>query len=91
MNTEAYLNHPTFGMLFRICELGDQEELFTTLYAQRLFLLVSHQGSALTFEPITRTDARMKVEMRLRQLRQLGSSSSADYQALQTLYKRTFQ
>ncbi|OKH16089.1 transcriptional coactivator PipX [[Limnothrix rosea] IAM M-220] len=89
MNTESYFNHPTFGMLFLICELEDNEELFTTLYAQRLFFLVQHGKTNMTFEPITRMDARMKVEQRLRKVRRFGSPE--EIQSLQALYKRTFQ
>ena len=76
-------------MLFLICELENNEELFTTLYAQRLFFLVQHHKASMTFEPITRMDARMKVEQRLRQVRRQGSP--AELQSLQALYKRTFQ
>ncbi|AFY38407.1 hypothetical protein Lepto7376_2109 [[Leptolyngbya] sp. PCC 7376] len=89
MNTESYFNHPTFGMLFLICELEDNEELFTTLYAQRLFFVVQQNKKNMVFEPITRMDARMKVEQRLRKVRRLGPSPQLD--ALQALYKRTFQ
>lgn len=78
-------------MLFLICKLEDNEELFTTLYAQRLFFLVQNpsQSQAMMFEPITRMDARMKVEQRLRQMRRYGASE--ELQKLQALYKRTFQ
>lgn len=78
-------------MLFLICKLEDNEELFTTLYAQRLFFLVqnSSQSQNMMFEPITRMDARMKVEQRLRQVRRYGTP--AELQKLQALYKRTFQ
>jgi PII interaction protein X len=76
-------------MLFLICELEDHEELFTTLYAQRLFFVVQHRGAGMVFEPVTRMDARMRVEQRLRQMRRHGSSPELD--TLQALYKRTFQ
>ncbi|MGB2925109.1 MAG: PipX family protein [Limnothrix sp.] len=89
MNTESYFNHPTFGMLFLICKLEGEEELFTTLYAQRLFFSVQNSGGSMVFDPITRMDARMKVEQRLRQVRRYGTP--ADLQKLQALYKRTFQ
>lgn len=89
MNTESYFNHPTFGMLFQICKLEDNQELFTTLYAQRLFFIVQNSGTGMTFESITRMDARMRVENRLRQMRRNGIND--EFQKLQTLYKRTFQ
>lgn len=89
MNIESYFNHPTFGMLFRICKLEEQEELFTTLYAQRLFFVVQHRGPGMVFEPVTRMEARIKVEQRLRTMRRHGASQ--EIETLQALYKRTFQ
>lgn len=89
MTTEDYLNHPNFGLLFRICLIDGHRELFTTLYAQRLFFLVANGQEGLEFEPITRTDARILVENRLRSLRRLGQYQ--DYDKLQALYKQTFQ
>ncbi|BAW97265.1 hypothetical protein NIES970_22160 [[Synechococcus] sp. NIES-970] len=89
MNTESYFNHPTFGMLFRICELEDNQELFTTLYAQRLFFLVQQGATGLNFESITRMDARLRMENRMRQVRRVGTLT--ELQTLQALFKRTFQ
>lgn len=66
MNTENYLNHPTFGLLFRICLLEEHQELFTTLYAQRLFFLVKIEASGMKFEPVSRSEARLLMETRLR-------------------------
>ncbi|MGQ4649208.1 transcriptional coactivator PipX [Lyngbya aestuarii] len=89
MNGETYLNHPTFGLLFRVCMLEEGQELFTTLYAQRLFFLVTTNSHGLSFEPISRSDARHSVESRLRQLRRIGSSQ--DFEQLQLIHKQTFQ
>jgi PII interaction protein X len=88
MSTETYLNHPTFGLLYRVCMVEENQELFTTLYAQRLFFLVTTSSEGLTFEPISRSDARLLVENRLRQLRRIGSS--ADIEQLQLIHKQTF-
>ena len=88
MNNEIYLNHPTFGLLYRVCLLDEQMELFTTLYAQRLFFLVRLVGDKISFEPIGRSDARILVENRLRSLRRLDISP--DYTKLQEVFKRTF-
>ncbi len=85
---ENYLNHPTFGLLYRICLIQDNQELFTTLYAQRLFFLVTIGKDNIKFEPISRSDARLQIENRLRQLRRINLS---EYQKLQEIYKRTFQ
>lgn len=89
MSSEIYLNHPTFGLLYRICLLEDSQELFTTLYAQRIFFLVSNGSTGFTFEPITRSDARLLVENRLRLLRRTGQAQ--DYQQLQAIHQQTFQ
>jgi len=86
---ETYLNHPTFGLLFRVCMVEDNQELFTTLYAQRLFFLVTTGSSGLAFEPISRSDARHLVENRLRILRRMGASK--DFEQLQKIHKQTFQ
>lgn len=89
MNKETYLNHPTFGLLYRICLLEENQELFTTLYAQRLFFLVTITPDGIIFEPIGRSDARLSVEARLRKLRRLGAYT--EYQELSTIHQRTFQ
>ncbi|NJL83916.1 MAG: DUF3539 family protein [Chloroflexaceae bacterium] len=89
MNTETYLNHPTFGLLFRVCLLEENQELFTTLYAQRLFFLVTAGAEGIVFEPISRSDARLLVENRLRLLRRQGPLE--DHQKLNQIYQRTFQ
>lgn len=89
MTTETYLNHPTFGLLFRVCLVDDSQELFATLYAQRLFFLVTTSKEGLGFEPIGRGDARLLLENRMRMLRRAGQQ--ADYDVLQKTYKQTFQ
>ncbi len=88
MNTETYLNHPTFGLLYRVCLVEEGQELFTTLYAQRLFFVVATTPNGLTFEPIGRSDARLLVETRLRLLRRTGPAS--DFEQLQRIHKQTF-
>lgn len=89
MSQEIYLNHPTFGLLYRVCVLSSNEELFTTLYAQRLFFKVTTDNEKTVFESLTRSDARLLVENRLRQIRRVGKWEI--YQPLNDIYKRTFQ
>lgn len=89
MSSETYLNHPTFGLLYRVCLLEDSQELFTTLYAQRLFFLVNTSPTGIQFEPVTRSDGRLMVENRLRMLRRNGQME--EYTQLQAIHKRTFQ
>lgn len=85
---EAYLNHPTFGLLYRICFLQDSQELFTTLYAQRLFFKVKNINNSLSFDPISRSDARLLVESLLRRL--LLDREAEKHRQLQAIYQRTF-
>lgn len=89
MINETYMNHPNFGLLYRVCLVEDSQELFTTLYAQRLFFLVTNGIGGIKFEPVGRSDARLMVEIRLRQLRRNGQSQ--EYQKLQQVHKNTFQ
>ncbi len=89
MNAETYINHPTFGLLFRLCLLGENRELFTTLYAQRLFFVVSASDRGLVFEPLGRADARLMLENRLRQLRR--ERKDKEFQRLQAIHRQTFQ
>lgn len=86
--SETYLNHPTFGLLSRICIVDEHRSLFTTLYAQRLFFLIIQTPSGMQFEPISRSDARLMVENRLRALKRDGVPP--DHENLQMIYKRTF-
>ena len=88
-NSETYINHPTWGLLYRICMVEDRQELFTTLYAQRLFFLVATDVKGLKFQSIGRTEARMMLENRLRNLRRTGQSQ--EYDQLQSIFQRTFQ
>ena len=89
MNTENYLNHPTFGLLYRVCLLQEHQEVFTTLYAQRLFFLVTTGNAGLKFEPISRSAVRLMLEHRLRLLRRTGQSP--EYEQLQAVLQRMFQ
>ena len=85
---EAYLNHPTFGLLYRICLLKDNQELFTTLYAQRLFFTVTTSQNSFSFDPISRSEARLLVESLLRRL--LLDRETEKHRQLQAIYQRTF-
>lgn len=89
MSTETYINHPNFGLLYRLCILNQEAELFTTLYAQRLFFKVSMQSQGTNFEPLSRTEARMLMDSKLRMLRGEGKWSA--YQEINQLYESTFQ
>ncbi|MBF2058166.1 MAG: PipX family protein [Cyanobacterium sp. T60_A2020_053] len=89
MTTETYINHPTFGLLYRLCLVEKNEELFTTLYAQRLFFRVKIEVRETFFEPLTRSEARMMMESKLRNLRSDGEWNT--YKQINEVYQRTFQ
>ncbi|EDX85614.1 hypothetical protein S7335_3315 [Synechococcus sp. PCC 7335] len=88
MSTENYLNHPNFGLLFRVCIAGEGQELFATLYAHRLFFIVRNDRSGLSFEPIGRVESKQIIEQRLRLIRRTGHQT--EYEHLQKTYKQTF-
>jgi PII interaction protein X len=77
LSAENYLNHPTFGLLFRICYTEQDQELFSTLYAQRLFFIVTMKPTGLQFESISRSTAKVVVEAQMRSLRRNGDSAIA--------------
>lgn len=89
MSSETYLNHPTFGLLYRVCVVDDSRELFATLYAQRLFFVVTTAAQGIQFEPIGRSDSRILVEGRLRELRRTGRHG--EHGKLQVVHQQTFQ
>jgi PII interaction protein X len=88
MSAENYLNHPTFGLLYRICVVEDNQELFTTLYAQRVFFLVNNDANGLSFQPVTRAEAKMTIDNRIRLLRRNGQYPEA--QQLQVMSQQNF-
>ncbi len=88
MSNETYLSHPNFGLLYSVCPVESGRELYTTLYAQRLFFVVNNTPQGMEFEPVTRSDARMMVEGRMRLLRRLGRMG--EYELLQKIHKQTF-
>lgn len=68
---EQYLQHPHFGLLYAISAIGTSKGLFTTLYAQRMFFLVTElEDNSLQFETLGRQQVRQVIEGRLRALRQ---------------------
>ena len=75
MNTEQYLTHPMFGLLFLICPVDEGTGLYSTLYTQQLFFLVSGEvGGPLIFDPVGREQVRRLVEARMRVARSQGNS-----------------
>jgi PII interaction protein X len=88
MSAETYLNHPTFGLLHRLCQLDPRRELFTTLYAQRLFFLVEHQVEGLKIESLGRNDAKVMLEQQMRAYRSQGQTDP--YTTLHKVHQKVF-
>jgi PII interaction protein X len=90
---EKYVQHPNFGLLYILCTLDANSALFTTLYAQRLFFLVSVQeGKTLNFEPKTRAETRSLLENRLRAIRRSPTTVALQEEMalLEKYYKQLF-
>ena len=70
MNAERYLNHPTFGMLYLVSPASNGRDVYATLYAQKIFFLVTLQPRGATFEVIPYMDARHYSEMHCQNVRE---------------------
>ena len=79
LSAERYLNHPTFGLLYRVSPAGEGKDLFATLYAQRIFFVVTLQDRGATFEVIPLMDARHLAEQNLARSRREGPEVHAQW------------
>ena len=86
-SSERYLNHPTFGMLYLVAPAGEGRDIYATLYAQKMFFLVTLQPRGADFEVIPYMDARHHAEINLSRCKKSGSE---DIETWQTLFKQTF-
>lgn len=82
VSSERYLNHPTFGMLYRVAAVAEGKDLYATLYAQRIFFLVTLQNRGATFEVIPLMDARHHAEQNLARARREGPEAHARWRQL---------
>ena len=82
MSAERYLNHPTFGMLYLVAPAGEGRDVYATLYAQKMFFLVTLQPRGAQFEVIPYLDARHYAEMHLSRCRRDASSERDRWQEL---------
>ena len=87
MNAERYLNHPTFGMLYQVSPASNGREVYATLYAQKIFFLVTLQPRGAAFEVIPYMDARHYSEMHLAICKR---EKSSDMDVWQELFNQTF-
>ena len=87
MTSERYLNHPTFGMLYQVSPASEDKDLYATLYAQKMFFLVTIKEREISFEVIPYLDARNQAEINLQKARR---QSSEDLPKWENLFKQTF-
>jgi len=87
VSAERYLNHPTFGMLYRVAPAGEGRDLYATLYAQRIFFVVTLQARGAQFEVIPQMDARHLAEQNLNRSRREGPEEHARWRQL---FQQTF-
>ena len=87
LNAERYLNHPTFGMLYLVSPANNGRDIYATLYAQKIFFLVTLQPRGATFEVIPYMDARHYSEMHIAKCRR---EKSSDMDVWQELFNQTF-
>ena len=87
MTAERYLNHPTFGMLYLVSPATNGRDVYATLYAQKIFFLVTLQPRGATFEVIPYMDARHYAEMHLSKCRR---EKASDIIVWKDLFNQTF-
>ena len=87
MAVERYLNHPTFGLLYWVCPTGDSRDLYVSLYAQRMFFLVTLQNQDVLFQTIPLMDARALAEQNLNRSRRTDPAAAM---AWQDIFEKTF-
>ena len=86
-NSERYLNHPTFGMLYLVAPAGEGRDIYATLYAQKMFFLVTLQPRGAEFEVIPYMDARHYADMNIARCRK---NRSLVLEVWQKLFNKTF-
>jgi len=87
VSAERYLNHPTFGMLYLVAPAGEGRDVYATLYAQKMFFLVTLQPRGAQFEVIPYLDARHHAEIHLTRCRR---DNSPEKERWQELFHQTF-
>jgi len=87
LHSERYLNHPTFGMLYLVSPASNGRDVYATLYAQKIFFLVTLQPRGAAFEVIPYMDARHYADMHLSKCRR---EKLSDFDLWHELFNQTF-
>tara|TARA_Y100001978_G_C23699847_1_gene440093 strand:+ start:1813 stop:2079 length:267 start_codon:yes stop_codon:yes gene_type:complete len=87
LSSERYLNHPTFGMLYQVSPANEDKDIYATLYAQKMFFLVTIKKREVLFEVIPYLAARHQAEINLQKAKR---EASIDLPKWENLFKQTF-
>ena len=74
-------------MLYQVSPGNEGKDIYATLYAQKMFFLVSIKQREVLFEVIPYLDARNQAEFNLQKARRNGS---VDLPKWENLFKQTF-
>ena len=74
-------------MLYEVSPGNEGKDIYATLYAQKMFFLVSIKQREVLFEVIPYLDARNQAEYNLQKARRSGSFELAKWD---NLFKQTF-
>jgi len=69
-------------MLYRVAPVGENRDVYATLYAQRIFFIVSLQSRGASFEVIPLMDARHHAEQNLARSRRSGPEEHGRWRQL---------
>ena len=74
-------------MLYQVSPANEGKDIYATLYAQKMFFLVTIKQREVLFEVIPYLDARNQAEFNLQKARRHGSEDLAKWD---NLFKQTF-
>ena len=86
VSAEGYLNHPPLACSPKWRQL-ERRDVYATLYAQRMFFLVTLQPRGAQFEVIPYLDARHHAELNLARSRR---DSPEEHESWKQLFDQTF-
>ena len=74
-------------MLYQVSPANEDQDIYATLYAQKMFFLVTIKQREILFEVIPYLDARNQADLNLQKVRRESSSDLAKWE---NLFKQTF-
>ena len=88
-SVEKYITHPTFGLLYSVCLLEHDLELFIPLYGMRLFFLSATNPTAGSeLQPISGKVACQMMEKHLSHLLHIGKYQ--EHEKVHAKYQQIF-